>query len=77
MKKFETREVSAIMLTSIILLVAGLCLFSILGYASKINLHNLPIYLIAIGAYFGFSILFIRSVSGNNNLKDKKRSNRI
>ncbi|WP_267403143.1 MULTISPECIES: hypothetical protein [unclassified Chryseobacterium] len=80
MKYFErlkTQEVSATMTIWSIVLLIGFALFSVLIYMSKINVSNLMIYLIAFGAYIGFSLVFISSLRETNHpMQIKKRLDR-
>ncbi|WP_326983601.1 hypothetical protein VUJ46_03360 [Chryseobacterium sp. MYb264] len=80
MKYFErlkTHEVSATMFIWSIILLVGFALLSVMVYLSKINVSNLIIYLIAFGAYIGFSLLFVSSLRETNHpMQIKKRLDR-
>ncbi|MCW3162172.1 hypothetical protein [Chryseobacterium oryctis] len=79
MKKYlvertRTQEVSVKMRIWSVVLLIGFAIFSVLVYLSKITFNNIMIYLIAIGAYIGFSILFMISLKQSNNpMQIKKR----
>lgn len=74
---FKNHESSLKMRVLSIILLIGFALFSVLVFAAKISINNLIIYLIAFAAYIGFSLLFISSLSENNNsLYIKKRMDR-
>lgn len=80
MKYFErlkTQKVSTEMSLWSIILLVGFALFSVMVFMSKITVNSLMIYLIAFGAYIGFSLIFVSSLRETNHpMQIKKRLNR-
>lgn len=76
-ERWKTQEVSAAMTIWCIVLLTSFALFSVLIYMSKISVNSLMIYLIAFGAYIGFSLIFVSSLRETTHpMQMKKRLDR-
>ncbi|WP_131701428.1 hypothetical protein [Chryseobacterium sp. FH2] len=76
-ERIKTQEDSMKVRVLSIILLGAFALLSMLIFMSKFSLNNTIIYLAAIGAYLGFGLIFISSLTGNvNYIQSKKKFRR-